>query len=47
MGLDARRQMTDGGGRRRIDAAQEDWAFSPAGDALIGGALTDGSVPAR
>jgi predicted ATPase len=35
------------GGGRRIDAAQEDWAFSPAGDALIGGALTDGSVPAR
>lgn len=36
-----------GCGRRRIDAAQEDWAFSPAGDALIGGALMDGSVPAR
>ena len=30
----------------RIDAAREDWAFSPAGDALIGGALTDRSVPA-
>ena len=35
------------GSGRRIDASPEDWTFSPAGDALIGGAPSDRSVPPR